>query len=536
MRLHYTPEYRAAVGLLIAGAFLLLTVRVALALFPFPRRQFALAGPLWIDGFFCIYLLLGFPLLTLLQERKLHRRGIFGLDGRSQATPVRHQPDPALALKRGETLRLRSLRLNQQIEQGSFSFSLLLFLIILVIPTLAFDPHLLRGLSALWYHLLQRLRLIASNPKAIPPLTPLAPLEWLVVLAPLGIGFLLPLVFILLRLHPFRETLLADSTGLRWQAPLRRTRAIAWHDIILLTYKSGVQNYCVFSRDEVISFAGPSIAEYVVPNSDIEARKRTAIKQEQADLRFVPPWLRSRRELAFRAAHEEYRTNALRLLATITSRSGQPFAIPSATGSSTAQDYTIDDILSAPLAAEPERFLHVPSATALETAHEPKEVRLEPPLPQHDFFKRALRWSPIFWGIGLVLGGFISPNDLLDPQTLIWLGVFVLVCWLMGMFLAVMMQAQFYRNTHPIIFADVHGLTLCGFNDKVKAQARWDELRAWAIDTTPTHNSPAIYIVTAKGALLTWQEPSDAEQAKIAATLRRVIAEKTGLPLRQLDR
>jgi len=361
---------------------------------------------------------------------------------------------------------------------------------------------------------------------------------------PLLVGAFFLVQGIFTRFAQFHETLIADDRGVTWRAPLRRARFIAWGDIEYFVVRWGVASYCIFERQETISFKGPQ-------TPGVEAF------DPPAEETITPP---SRRPDRTKTANEAYDAQARQLIATIVARGARPLLAAGA-------NFTIEDVAAAPFAddrtlgltmAQPDTVLAAGETLVLQTA-----------LPRRMIFRSSLRWA-LFIPIALLAFlAIVSPTTLLPPLILAPSNLEYLVggcalLWLMGVALIPLMQTQLYRNAHPAIEANARGITLRGYNNKSLGNVAWTDVRAWATEAfSANHEYGAqahrpdtldlgrqfIIATNNKGDSLAWDEPADAElngarlatpearraaYRERAATLHALIAARTGLPLREL--
>ncbi len=386
MRLRHTAEYTAAIWLITGVVVALIAVEGALIQVPdqisTPMRIFAL--------FPITTYLVVFPIVRLWGGRRLRHI----TTGSEPLAPVaRHQPNPALALAPGETLRLPSLPLRQQ-PRWSFGVTTApIFVFLLEVFVFVLEPPIGQHLQSLVYGVLHAMGMFTSvNSSVSADGAPLTPAQWALMGAPVLIVVIFLGEGLLLRSVAFRERLIADDSGLTWDAPLRRTRFIAWGDVHWCIVGASAPAYCILSRREVISFDAP------LP----PGLARPATPAGRADLEATPP---SRRPDPAKVARDGDDALAERIVATIISRSRRPLLLADGV------NYTAEDVRKAPLANDRTARKFAPTQVAGATLAEPLVLQVK--LPMRSFFRWSFRWALLIPAAYLLLLLGVSPRSLI---------------------------------------------------------------------------------------------------------------------------
>ncbi len=552
MRLYRNGYYaKAFFGWLLAALLLgyqgVVIIRALIIGITANWRHFTLLTPSLIFGVFFIGILLLLniffvtkPLSYLINERRL----LAAEQQNPLITPlVKFQPQPELALRDGETLKLERVRsLGSTIRSllGSFAVAVILMatgetLIIGLLPSLA--QSALNPFNDLLSYFL------ALGPA--PSLTEISPLDWASVALPLIMTGWFVIVILLEIVRSQRDTLIADDRGVTRIRSGQTRQFIPWSDVAV--FLRGVDNTSDAPQGGYFIWGQSHGVNFQITGAPVALPEAQALHREQAQ------------GYHFIGGVEAYQQDARRLLATISARSYHPMTYW--TGSTRVlagirRRFPIAGLTTEGALTLPQAVVSLqPSETAVNSAR-------RNPAP---FFKLAARFQ-IYWpsfvaeffcyfcvlGALGYLGGsssssLLSPASIAsgDPLSLITIAIIVPFITTYSVLFA-LARRQMRLPSVTVSATGLKGSASGSLYQKAQ-EIPWAEIRAWAIiPTAKTRGKrPTTYIVLADDKKITWVEPEHARLAgrgvqgdreaafrERATELHALIVAKTGLPLR----
>lgn len=463
--------------------------------------------------------------LCLLRERQYRSLAIG--DGQvAKKAPV--QPDEQLALRSGESISLGRRRSWREIFTW-FSMALI------VSPILAFvgEMVIFFALPTLGHSPLNPFSMPSFVFEPAPASPPPSWLDWFSAAFPLAFGVFLLVAVVLVAWSELPQEIVVDDRGITKKTFLHKSQFIPWNDIALFVRsvekKPGQLegSYALWGKEHQVVF-------------EIDA----------------PPAARKQKKTAldtymYQGGYALYRANAERLLATVVARAHVPlfaYMTPQLV-KRLSQRYphllSLENIANAPLASQIQAEEH---PVSMEGAL-PSEVRLGVRVSLPGLVLESLVWCGVLTGLFLgwlhFMPGFMDIYSSI-PLPLPWFYV------LLEVIVVPLSCATAYRRRRikrPAVIADNQGLTSKTGRQDTTIFIPWGEIEAWAVRRLPRNGyEDRLYVVCSVNQTLTWVEPANAKLAgrrvegdrqgayrERAAQLHRLIAQRTGQPLREIS-
>lgn len=438
------------------------------------------------------------------------------------------QPDRALALRAGESLRIAYHR------SRSAWLQIPLFMVLCILFAAGGEVLIFTALPVFGRSNINPLYLAFLYPN---PTTATSPtlLDWLAAVFPLAFSALCLVAVFWSAATESSYILLADDQGVTIRRSFRR-RFIPWNDILLFARTSSDINtgpvgaYMLWGRSHALPF---SIASSAIANESASTR-------------------RSRPTYRFEDGYEAYLGEAQRLLATIAARSYAPMLAmreaPLVAGFRRRAPVTTtseEDARVLPLAGQEYQPRVDDSSASLAYG---EQIAFQARLAALPAVGESLLWMAV---LGLVTILFVRQPYFFD--SLFALGpivgfIAVAFCVAFLGLAAIALTIQRRRNRQPVISVDALGITGKARGEQRPVTIPWPSVTAWVVVPPPAgSNKPVRYIVFGDGRKITWVEPADARLAgrsirgdrreayrERAARVHALIAAHTGLPLREL--
>ena len=439
------------------------------------------------------------------------------------------QPDGALAMRAGESLRLsyRSATRMWQIIPLLMIMCLLLaasgeVLIFATIP--AFGRSSLNPFFDSFFY----------PPATAAPTT----LDWITAAFPLVIALIGCMALLPTLSRDTIHQIVADSQGIAVRNGRQRS-FLPWNDILLFarvtsdTQTLPVGGYVLWGRTARVrmTIAGASVAGM-----------RSSTRSQRASYQFE-------------GGYESYLADAQRLLATIAARSNTPLlamrAAPLAARLRRRAPITTtteEDAQALPL-ADQEYQPHSEKGSSLLAYGE--QLTLKARLAARPVLGESLLW---LIALGLIMSFVLRMSNqplLLDSlfaegPVVGYIALAFLVAFME--FATLMLTAQRRRYALPAISVDGFGLASKQRSDQKPITITWQHITAWVVvPPLPRSGKPTLYIVFGDGQKIAWAEPADAQLAgrgvkgvrrqayrERSERIHALIAVRTGLPLREL--
>jgi hypothetical protein len=463
--------------------------------------------------------------LWVLLKREERLRALANHDGAVVYT-ASTQPDRAMALRAGESLRL-SYRSATKMWQ--------------IIPLLMIIFLLLAASGeALIYTTIPAFGRSSLNPffdsiLFTPATTAPTTLDWITAAFPVAIALIGFLAFLPTLSRDTIHQIAADDQGIAVRNGHQRS-FIPWNDILL--------------------FARVSRAAQALPTGGYVLWGRTARVQmiiASARVAGMRSSTRSQRaSYQFDGGYESYLTDAERLLATIAARTNTSLLA----------------MREAPLAVRLRRRAPVSTTSEEEALTLPRaDSNYQPQVSENVAkltygeqltLKARLAVGPVLgesllWLIALGLIMFFILRQQPVLESLFALGPvvgYIALAFLIAFveFAALMFTVQRRRNVLPAMSVDGFGVASKQRSDQHPVTIPWQSITAWVvIPAPPGSHRPTRYIAFGEGQKIAWAEPAGAQLAgrgvkgdrrqayrERAAHIHALIAARTGLPLREL--
>ena len=435
------------------------------------------------------------------------------------------QPDRALALRAGESLRLAYHR------SRSAWLQVPLFMVLCILFAAGGEVLIFTALPVFGRSSLNPFYLSFLYPTSAASPTVL---DWLAAAFPLAFSAMCLVAVFWSAATESSYILLADDQGVTLRRSFRRS-FIPWNDILLFARTSSDINtgpvgaYMLWGRTHALPF---SIVSSAIANESTSTRRNRPVYR-------------------FEGGYDTYLGEAQRLLATIAVRSYAPMLAmreaPLVAGFRRRAPVTTtseEDARVLPLASQEYQLRGEDSGATLAYG---EHLKLRTRLAALPIVGETLLWMFVL-GLGTIL--FIRQPDFLESLFVLGPIVGIIAVAFLVAFVglaAVALTIQRRRSRRPVISVDGLGITGRATGEQKLATIPWQSITAWVVVPPPAGtNKPVRYIVYGNGHKLTWAEPADAQLAgrgirgdrreayrALATRVHALIAARTGLPLRE---